>query len=346
MDLKTRKIQIMKMKTIALTMRQDARRKQQKEHVFQEFLLLLHQNLFMGKTVINGRSIHLVRFTKVNICYGEFGPRGIGNGATVTSEGEAWSLLLPDELLEKIVIHTNERIARKRLDFLEDLTYTHDLDLIELKALLALLYFSGLQGSVRRNMKELYGKLSSPIYRAMMPRQRFEFLLTFLRFDDKFTRDQRKLTDKLAPIREIWNIFINNCKSNFKPGKNVTINEQLLSFRGRCAFRVYIKNKPDKYGLKIVVINDSETAYLIDGIPYTGRVTVEPNEDIPGYYVRKLSESISGSNRNVTCDNWFTSIPIIEKLKNEYSLTVVGTIRKDKREIPEAMKNVTEIRES
>lgn len=192
-----------------------------------------------------------------------FGPCGIENGATVTSEGEAWSLLLPDELLEKIVIHTNERIARKRLDFSEDLTYTHDLDLIELKALLALLYFSGLQGSVRRNMKELYGKLSSPIYRATMPRQRFEFLLTFLRFDDKSTRDQRKLTDKLAPIREIWNIFINNCKSNFKPGKNVTIDEQLLSFRGRCAFRVYIRNKPDKYGLKIVVINDSETVVRV-----------------------------------------------------------------------------------
>lgn len=166
-----------------------------------------------------------------------YGPCGIGNGAIVTSEGEAWSLLLLDNLLEKIKVHTNEQIARKRPDFSEDLTYTHDLDVVKLKALLALPYFSELQGSVHRNVRELYGKISSSIFRATMPRQRFEFLLSFLRFDDKSMRDQRKQTDTLAHIREIWDGFSNNSKSNLNPGKNVTIDEQLLSFRGRCGLR-------------------------------------------------------------------------------------------------------------
>lgn len=276
----------------------------------------------------------------------DFGPCGIGDAANVSNEGQTWSLLLPDPLLEKVVTYTNQTIAQKWSSSQEDLTYTHDLDILELKALLGLLYFSGLQGITRRNIKVMYGKLSSPIFRATMPRQRFEFLLSHLRFDDKSTRGERKKTDKLAAIREIWDNFISNSKNYFKPGETVTIDEQLLSFRGRCAFRVYIKSKPDKYGLKIVCLNDSETSYLIDGIPYIGKVATTANESVPEYYVRKLSESITGSKRNITCDNWFTSIPLIERIGKEHSLTVVGTIRKNKREIPEVMKSVTEVRGS
>ncbi|CAB0033686.1 unnamed protein product, partial [Trichogramma brassicae] len=47
-----------------------------------------------------------------------------------------------------------------------------------------------------------------------------------------------------------------------------TVDEQLLNFRGRCLFRVYMKDKPDKYGLKIISLNDSKTAYMIDAVPY------------------------------------------------------------------------------
>lgn len=271
------------------------------------------------------------------------GPRGLGAGATVGSRVAAWSLLLPDEALQKIILHTNEAITRAESRYSSGSTFTHKIDLPELKAFIGLLYISGIQGSTRRNTKTLYGKLSSPVFRATMPRARFEFLLSVLRFDDKSTRHERRETDKLAPIRELWNTFIGNSKSNFDPGQNVTIDEQLLSFRGRCAFRVYIRNKPDKYGMKIVTMNDSETGYLIDAIPYVGRVAVNRGESIPTYYVLKLTESIVGSNRNITCDNWFTSIPLVETLRNESSLTLVGTIRKDKREIPEAMKTISEI---
>ncbi|KAL4120052.1 hypothetical protein QTP88_012797 [Uroleucon formosanum] len=48
----------------------------------------------------------------------------------------------------------------------------------------------------------------------------------------------------------------------------------------------------------------------------------------------RLIRSISGSGRNITCDIWFSSIPLAEDLLNNHNLTMVGILRKNKREIP------------
>lgn len=79
---------------------------------------------------------------------------------------------------------------------------------------------------------------------------------------------------------------------------------------------------------------------MYNAIPYVGTVDKDPAEAVPSYYVRKLSEPIYHTGRNITCDNWFTSIPICDKLRKEFGLTIVGTIRKNKREIPESFKKI------
>ncbi|XP_066982177.1 piggyBac transposable element-derived protein 4-like [Macrobrachium rosenbergii] len=50
--------------------------------------------------------------------------------------------------------------------------------------------------------------------------------------------------------------------------------------------------------------------------------------------VTRLISEISGSGLNVTFDNWYTTYPLIRKLLDEDKLTAVGTLRKNKREIP------------
>jgi hypothetical protein len=107
-------------------------------------------------------------------------------------------------------------------------------------------------------------------------------------------------------------------------------------FRGSCPFRVYIQNKPDKYGIKIMTLCDGKSFYMVNAIPYTGRVEESADESVPAYYVRTLTEPIHGTNRNVTCDNWFSFIPLAESLLTDHKITIVGTLRKNKREIPQS----------
>lgn len=79
---------------------------------------------------------------------------------------------------------------------------------------------------------------------------------------------------------------------------------------------------------------------MCNAIPYLDKSTNKGNEPLASYFVKELSKPIHGSNRNITMDNWFTSVPLAaELLKPPYKLTVVGTLRGNKREILKAMEN-------
>ncbi|XP_056880632.1 piggyBac transposable element-derived protein 4-like isoform X2 [Takifugu flavidus] len=97
-------------------------------------------------------------------------------------------------------------------------------------------------------------------------------------------------------------------------------------------------SKPAKYGLKIFWMCDARVPYTIDGTVYTGR---QPGEEIKKKLgetvVQQLCSGIRGTGRNITMDNFFTSVPLAEKLL-EKDLTIVGTLRQNKADIPPVMK--------
>ena len=259
------------------------------------------------------------------------------------SPEQAWNLLFNEQMIDIIVLYTNEEITRQSGDMVAQ-SYTKSTNKTEVKAFIGLLFLSGALRVSNSNVDELWSvKFGNGIFRATMSQQRFEFLALRLRFDNKETRVVRKTIDKFAPIRELWDIFINNCKSYYTPFQFCTIDEQLVGFRGKCPFRIYMSSKPDKYGIKVMMMNDSKTFYMINAIPYIGKVSTQDNESVPAYYVRKLSEPIHGTNRNLTVDNWFTSIPLAEQMLEQYKLTLLGTLRKNKREIPPSFLNKKEV---
>ena len=132
-------------------------------------------------------------------------------------------------------------------------------------------------------------------------------------------------------------MFNKNCSTFYTPSEYVTVDETLLSFRGKCPFKTYIPAKPDRYGMKILSLCDARTFFFCGGIPYVGKGTIaREGLLLPTQYALKLTEPLYGTNRNVTCDNWFSSLELCEEL-NQRKITMVGTLRKVKREIPPAL---------
>uniref|UniRef100_A0A1B6FHL7 PiggyBac transposable element-derived protein domain-containing protein n=1 Tax=Cuerna arida TaxID=1464854 RepID=A0A1B6FHL7_9HEMI len=216
---------------------------------------------------------------------------------------------------------------------------TKNTTLEELKALFGLLYYAGVLKSSHLNAEELWDDEGTgvDIFRCVMSIQRFRFLVRMLRFDDKRTRRQRIAIDKFAPFREVFEYIVNKCKENFSVGEYTTIDEMLWAFRGRCGFRQYMRNKPAKYGLKVFSLVDARTFYVLNMEMYLGKQLPGPLQDLDqraAPVVVRLVDPIRGSNRNVTFDNWFTSFPLCAELLNTHKLTSVGTVRKNKSELP------------
>jgi hypothetical protein len=214
----------------------------------------------------------------------------------------------------------------------------HDTDETELKAMIGLLILAGVWRSAGESLDELWSsKDGRSIFRAVMSLTRFKELLRFCRFDNQQTRPQRLAEDKLAPIRDFWEMFLSTLPPVYKPGSDVTIDEQLVATRGRCNFRQYIPSKPGKYGIKIFWICDSETSYPLKGEIYVGK---QPNAPANANNVRDLVNRLVrpwiNTGRNVTMDNYFTSVAVAADLL-AVRTTVVGTMRKNIADIPPEM---------
>ena len=250
---------------------------------------------------------------------------------------QCWSLFFSDEIINKIVLFTNQYIDTIKEKFQRDRD-CRPTDYTEMKAALGLLYLAGVFRGGHRNLKDFWATdgLGVDIFRMTTSLRRFSFLLRCLRFDDRTTRDERHAVDKLAPIREFFMCFLQNCRTHYHLGQNVTIDEMLPAFRGRCGFRQYIPSKRNKYGIKIFCLCDAKLYYTANMEIYCGQQPEGPFRQSNSAYdvVMRLSEPIYQSGRNITADNWFSSLNLVRKLE-EKKLSYVGTIRKNRRELPQ-----------
>ena len=184
-----------------------------------------------------------------------------GDAKNIDSIENFCDILFNDQMIDIIVEDTNNKIEEVCLKLVaadKAESYHHLTDRDEIRAYIGVLYYQGLWKSADVDNDRLWDKKNGiTLFRCVFPRLRFTFLGSCLRFDDKKLRNEN---DRFSAIRQIWDIFMMNCQQYYTPSNKCTVDEQLLSFRGRCVFRMYMKDKPDKYGLKIVTLNDAETS--------------------------------------------------------------------------------------
>lgn len=218
---------------------------------FPEQAEMLGKNNFKWKT---NETLVTGKHPRRNIIHVQPGPSG--NARSCSEPIDCYKLFFTDEIINKLLVHTNEEIFRKRQNYaLKHKATISDVTLAELNALLGLIILAAAFKNNHLSAGLLFDStFSGNRYVATMSRDRFNFLISCLRFDCKDTREERKSETKLAPISEIWDIFTKNCRENYKPSAYVAIDEQLVAFRGRCPFRMYIPSKPDRYGIKIIMM--------------------------------------------------------------------------------------------
>ncbi|CAJ1051903.1 piggyBac transposable element-derived protein 4-like [Xyrichtys novacula] len=247
--------------------------------------------------------------------------------ATVRSHSieSTFDLFFTPAVIDLVVEHTNRHGGRTQKDWKK-------LDSCEFRAFLGLLIFAGIFRSKGETIRSLWdGTHGRAIFRATMSRNRFHQILRAVRFDDEKKRRAQDKKNKLAPIRSLWEMWRQRLPLLFSPGSEITIDEQMVPFKGKCKFKQFIPKKTTKYGLKIWMAADVSTSYAwkvsID--------TVESEEgrelDLARQVVLDFLEDITGI--TVTCDNFFTSYQLGQELLKK-KITMVGKIRNNKPELP------------
>lgn len=250
---------------------------------------------------------------------------------------DCWKLFFPNQIVEHIVNCTNQQLTHIRINYERERDCLPT-DFEEMNAFLGLLYLAGVKRAQHLNTLELWSSdgTAPEYFAATMSQRRFHTLLRAIRFDDRTTRVERNKEDNLAAIRYVFDEFVQKCVNNYTLGEYITIDEMLDAFRGRCRFRQYIPNKPAKYGIKIYAVVDARMFYTHNLEIYAGKQPDGPYklQNDAKSVVKRLLVHVYKTGRNVTVDNYFTSVELANDLYTDNRLTLVGTLRKNKREIP------------
>lgn len=194
-----------------------------------------------------------------------------------------------------------------------------EMSLGELKAFIALLFAKGVHYGKNMDVEDLWSKeWGPPFFSTTMSRNRFREIMRFLRFDQKDTSE----SDMFVLISEVWDRLIKNSIACFKPGAEITVDEQLFPTKSRCPFTQYMPDKPGKFGIKFCLAADVETKYMLNGFPYLGR-----DQSLEESVVLKLVDSFLEEGRNVTTTSFFTSLPLAHKLLDR-NTSLVGSVSK------------------
>lgn len=185
--------------------------------------------------------------------------------------------------------------------------------LVEMIAFVGLLLVIGANRSGRQNLKDFWDNSIGTGFELVyltMSINRFRFLLRSLRFDNIRDRPQRQEIDKLAVIRYFIEKMRNHCLEYYTPSEHMT-DEQLVLFRGRCGFIMYLPNKPAKFGIKIFMVVDTKCPYIYNFEVYCGKQPEGPFRvsNKVADVTNRLLEPLINMGCNVTMDNWFTSYP-------------------------------------
>lgn len=105
---------------------------------------------------------------------------------------------------------------------------------------------------------------------------------------------------------------------------------------GTFEFQTYIPSKRHRFGVKIFVLCDCNTGFIIDFIIYTGQQTeVQLDEELgmSGSVVMTLMTDYLNKGHVVFVDNWYSSPALFEKLHCRRT-GACGTVRKNRVGLP------------
>ena len=87
---------------------------------------------------------------------------------------------------------------------------------------------------------------------------------------------------KIDKIRTLLDHLLAKFQDHFYPSKDLSLDETMVTFRGRFDSTQYTPNKSVKWSIKAFTLADAKTGYMLNILVYTGRPRPHPVSILPG----------------------------------------------------------------
>ena len=169
-----------------------------------------------------------------------------------------------------------------------------------------------------------------------MSSRRFELLLKFFHISSP---PDQPLPDKLQKIRPLLDTVVKNFKAAYVPAHNLSIDESMISFKGRLSWVQYMPKKPHKWGMKAWVLADSSNGYTYNWELYTGKQGRQEGVGLAHHVVMSHAKPLEGKGYHIYCDNFYTSPDLFADLQKA-GFEACGTVRKNRKGLSATFKSI------
>ncbi|KAL2098758.1 hypothetical protein ACEWY4_005238 [Coilia grayii] len=260
--------------------------------------------------------------------------------STVT-EYDCFKLFISDELVGHVVEETNtfaeelkQRSEAGKMERWVGTTVAEFFTFIATVLIMAVVR--------KKSLKEYWTTncmYQTPFFKTLFSQDRFLLIMRALHFINNTTMNR---LDPLAKIRPILSSLTLKFREVFVPFKNLCIDESLLLWKGRLAFRQYIPSKRHRFGIKFFILCDVLTGYVQDLVIYTGSTTDIVNIDglgVSGSVVVNMLKPYLEKGHALFTDNWYSS-PTLFLYLMKHRTGACGTVRAKRKGMPEFRKKM------
>lgn len=275
-----------------------------------------------------------VLWKQKNIDFGNYDFKGDVNLPNsildMSTSYQFFNYFFTDELLTKIAEETN--LYSSQIDPNKPMNFS----MYDIQKFLGICIISSLAPPT--NIRDLWNEvLGTDMVKETMSQKNFEKIRSCLHFNDnsKQPKSDSPNYDKLYKLRPVFD-HINKKFLSVPMSERLAIDEQMCATKTRHHMKVYMKDKPHKWGYKLYVLcGDMGFAYKIE--IYSGqendprfRKPEEPDLGASGNVVVRLSREIPRNvNHKLYFDRYYTSLPLATYLYKQ-GIPCIGTIQRNR----------------
>jgi hypothetical protein len=263
-----------------------------------------------------------------------------------------FKLFFSDELINEIVNESNkyarEKILKNTPLQKRSMWYSwKDITLEELKAFFGLIINMGL--NEKSELDEYFSTdwaAYSPFFKDVFSKVRFLQIFWNLHICSPPSGPIAGTFTRSGKVRNVLSYLDKKFREYYVPENKVSVDESTVGFKGKVSFKVYNKDKPTRWGMKVFVLSESKTGYICAMEPYFGKSTTDrmDRQDlgvtsrIVLHLVSKLKQTYGDvEGLHVFTDRFYTNLDLAEALYN-WKVHLTGTIMTTRKGLPELVR--------